>query len=63
MMCGRRAFQNSLLAQRTRGATYTDQDGNTFLRKNIDALRASVLLARKYAADLGQPVWNEDIPQ
>jgi len=42
-------------------ATYTDQDGDSFSCENIDALRASVLLARKYAADLGQPVWNEEI--
>ncbi len=42
-------------------ATYIDQDGDSFPCENIDALRASVLLARKYAADLGQPVWNEDI--
>ncbi len=43
------------------GATYVDSYGNAMVRKNIDALRVAVRLARKYCAELNEPVWSEEV--
>ncbi len=42
-------------------ATYIDQDGNRLACKNVDALCAAVRLVQKYAAELGQSIWSEDV--
>ncbi len=41
--------------------TYVDQEGNPFAFHNVDSLCAGVRLVRKYAAELGQSIWSEDI--
>lgn len=43
------------------GISYVDEDANAFSCQNFDALRAGFNLARKYAAEDGAPVWNEDL--
>ncbi len=43
------------------GATYCDQDGKALSFGTVDALRAAVRFAHRYAKDLGKTVWSKDI--
>ncbi len=41
--------------------TYIDQDGCPFDCETVDALRAAIRFAQRYARELRKPVWSEDV--
>lgn len=42
-------------------ACFVDEDGNALVCEQVDALRAGVRLAKKYAVDLGKTVWDSAV--